>query len=519
MVMPGQNLPVELTEQNTLWTVDLDSKWCYSQPAVVGDRIIFGMDGTLTMPYNDDEITTEQGQVRCLDLHTGEMHWLLSLGASGYGPCATFTIEGDRIYFVHETNLFCLDLHGQENGNQGFQDEVKYVKQINTNKEDYAPTALPDVPYGDILWVLDLKQHGVDQHDASSGTPLIIGDYIAVSTSHSLGARPSSAHSKNPEDYAEQQERWLKGGLDTKKVPNIVVAHKDTGKLVAWDRQNIPEVYHSQWGSIAGGMVNGEPMIFWGDGYGFMHAFRVPEIPENHEGEPLDLEHVWFADGNPREYRYAEDGTERPYPHTMWKSEDLVRRKTGPSHFISTPVFHEGKIYGIIGRDLVYNHKYRGLGLGGGALTCFDPTGEGDVTETHIVWQNTEVGRSQSTPSIKDGILYVGSLDGHLYCVDIQDGSILSKVDLEHSILERSQMLTDGKIYVGTHSGSMAVFSEGPEPELLWEGRLRSPTTTPTPVGDMLLIGTHRNLHCFKKAAGPAPEPDEEDVTQADGSH
>jgi hypothetical protein len=65
----------------------------------------------------------------------------------------------------------------------------------------------------------------------------------------------------------------------------------------------------------------------------------------------------------------------------------------------------------------------------------------------------------------------------------------------------------------------MAVFSEGPEPELLWEGRLRSPTTTPTPVGDMLLIGTHRNLHCFKKDAGPAPEPDEEDVTQADGSH
>jgi outer membrane protein assembly factor BamB len=463
------------------------------------------------MPRHDGETTYQQGQLRCLDLQTGELHWLLAYGFSRYGPCATFTVEEDRVYFVHETMVFCVDLDGMADGNQGLQDEIAYCQDGHEKTGGYPATRLPDdVPYGDILWALDLSEYGVSMHDAGSGTPLIIGDQIWVTTSHSWGLRPSSAHFKNPEDYAEALERAMKNGGNTKLVPNIVVTDKMTGKLLAWDRTKMPEVYHSQWGSIAGGMVQGKPMVFWGDGYGFIHAFRVPEKPEDHSGEPLDLERVWYADGNPRHYRYAEDGSERPFPHTMWKSEDLVRRKTGPSHFISTPVFHEGKVYAIIGRDLVYNWKFKGLGLGGGALTCFDPTGEGDVTDTHIVWQNTEVGRSQSTPSIKDGLLYVGSLDGHLYCVDIKDGSMIYKKDLEHSILERSQMLTDGKIYVGTHSGTMAVLPEGPEPEILWEGRLRSATTTPTPVADMLLIGTHKDLTCFKKGAGPDPE----DMTQ-----
>ena len=428
MVIPGHDLPVDLDEANTRWTADSDSSYCYSQPTVVGDRVVIGM----------------------------------------------------------------------ADGNQGLTNEIEHASAARTHAhfDEKAPTHIPEnMAWGDILWVLEMKDFGVHTHDAGSGTPLIIGNHVWVTTSHSQGLRPAHAQIKDPEEYAQALER----GLNENPVPNIVVADKMNGRLLAWDRTKPLEVYHGQWGSLAAGDVDGETQVFWGDGYGFMHGFAIPEIPEGYTGEPLDLERLWWADGNPHHYRYADDGTELEYPHTHWKSPDQVRRKTGPSHFIGSPTFHNGKVYAGIGRDLIYNFKQRGLGLGGGAVTCFDPTGRGNVTDTHIVWQNTDVGRTHSTPSIKDGLLYIGSLDGHLHVLDAEDGSKIGNVDLHHAILERSQMVTDGKIYVGTHGGLMFTLSEGPEPEILWKGRFKSDLTTVTPVGDILLMGSHRELFAFRK--------------------
>ncbi len=502
MVMQGHNLPVELDESNTLWSVDADSYFCYSQPVVIGDRMIIGMSGKLPMPHNDDITVLNHSQVRCFDLETGEQNWVLALGQSRYGVCATFAVEENRLYFIDRTRLICIDLGGMADGNQGVTNELEHASRARTSErfKELPPTALPEgVPWGDILWVLELNDYGVRPHDAGSGTPLILGDQVWVSTSHANGVLPSPASAKGKEGYEEA----LAKGPNKSLAPNVVVADKMTGQLLAWDRSQIPQVYHGQWGSLAAGEVNGETQVFWGDGYGFMHAFRVPEIPAAHTGDPIDLEKIWWADGNPHEYRYAEDGSERQFPIGGYKAPENILRKTGPAHYIGTPVFHNGKVYAAIGRDRVYNYTFKGRALGPGALTCFDPTGRGNVTDTHIVWQNTEIGRTQSSVSIKDGVLYLGSLDGHLYCLDPETGALFSSVDLEHGILERSQMVTDGKIYVGTHGGSMYTLSEGPQPEVLWHGRFRPEVTTVTPVGDILLMGSHREFFAFRKDAGP----------------
>ena len=43
-----------------------------------------------------------------------------------------------------------------------------------------------------------------------------------------------------------------------------------------------------------------------------------------------------------------------------------------------------------------------------GLLTCFDVTGEGDVTKTNLAWTYPEIGACSATVSIADGLVYAG---------------------------------------------------------------------------------------------------------------
>ena len=494
MVLPAENLPADLTDANTLWHHETRLHHQYGQPAIVGDRVLVGAVGKVTMPAEDGgETTWRHGQVLCLDLGSGELVWRLTLGFRPYGVVATYAVEGDRIYFVHGKNLFCADLNGMADGNDGVQNELKIANETR-KREMFPGYALPEGPNGDVLWRVDFEPLGVDLHDAASGTPLILGDVVWVTTSHSLGMRSSTAQRKGPEDTWD----WYGG----KPGVNLVAVDKMTGDLLAIGKQAIPEVFHSQWSSVAAGEVNGRPLVFWGDGYGFVHAFAVPEAAA--EGEPPKLDEVWRLDANPHRYRYKPDGSERPYPFTMrrrtpdWEQ----RRLEGPGHIISTPVFHDGRLYVAIGRDIQYTRKVRGRGLGWGAVTCIDPAGSGDITATNILWRQTDIGRTQATPSILDGLMYIASLDGYLYCLDIGDGTVVWKHDLGHAVGERSQLVADGKIYVATDRGEMFVFRTGREPELLSETRLRGAPSTPVAVDNLLIVGNERGVKAYRKGAG-----------------
>ncbi len=495
MVMPARNLPAGLTEQNTLWTYELTAHHQYSQPAVVGDRVLLGLIDSVKMPTEDGgETNWRHGQVVCLDLKSGELLWRLILGYSRYGVVGTFAVDEDRFYFIHNRELFCADLDGMADGNDGVRTELQIANE--PRKRDRIPgTALPEGPNGDVLWRVDFEPLDVDIHDAASGTPLILGDMVWVTTSHSLGMRPSTAQRKGPEDTWDR--------YSGKPGVNLVAVHKVTGELIAIGKQAIPEVFHSQWSSVAAGEVNGRPLVFWGDGYGFVHAYAVPEAGT--DGEPTMLEELWRLDANPRHYRYTPHGSERPYPFTMrrrtpnWEQ----RRLEGPGHLISTPVFHDGRLYVAIGRDIQYTRKEKGRGLGWGAVTCIDPAGLGDITETNIIWRQTDVGRTHATPSILDGLMYVASLDGHLYCLDIEDGSIVWKHDLGHAVCERSQLVADGKVYVATDRGELSVFQTGREPTLLFETRLHGgPPSTSVATGEILIMANERGVRAYRKEAG-----------------
>lgn len=497
MVLDAQGLPVELTDENVLWKHEMKSNHLYGQPAIVGDKLLIGLCDNLTLPAADGETTTYQhSQAVCLDLDDGALIWRLALGYSRYGVCATYAIEDDRIYFISNTDFICADIGGMADGNDGATNELELL--TTGRKSSMTPgIGFPeDVPYGDVIWSMDLAELKVKIHDAGSGTPLIIGDTVWVTTSQSEGEKPATAQMKGPDDYPR--------GVTKTPIPNIVVADKMTGELLAVDEQIIPRVFHGQWSSLAAGVVDGRQLIFWGDGHGIVHAFAVPE---KYEGEkPIHLEEVWKCDANPHDYRYEADGSEWPYAFSHRgkdQEETHKRRFLGPAHPIGTPVFHEGRLYVGIGRDMVYNLREGGRGKGQGALTCIDPDGRGDITKTNILWQNREVGRTHSTVSIQDGLLYMPSTDGFIYCVDIKDGGILSKQDLGHAVADRSQLLADGKIYVTTDKREMYVIEAGRELKTLWSGKTEVEPATPLAWKDRLIIATKRGVIVYKKGANP----------------
>jgi outer membrane protein assembly factor BamB len=500
MAIEAHDLPAELTDANTLWTHEMRMNDLFSHPAVVDGKILVGMSGRLTLPGKDKDSTYEHAQVLCFELETGKLLWRLALGRSAYGVVGTFAIDQDRVYFIDQRRFICADLDGLADGNDGMTDEVRLAKRRKTHAhfDDVEPMALPESFGGDIIWVMNLEDLGVKTHDAGSGTPLVIGDHVWVTTSQDRGIRPATAQMKKP------PAKPLKPQPDI-RIPNIVVVDKISGKLVAVDEQPIPEVFHGQWSSLSSGMVAGRRVVFWGDGYGVLHAFAGDEFVDRPDG-PKHLKQLWRIDANPREYRYDDEGNLIPYPTTMGGDdrEHFIRiRHHGPSHLIATPVFHKGRVYAAIGRDRNYTNKEGGRGLGVGAITCVDPAVADDPTKAAIVWRNTDVGRTHTTPSIADGRLYVAGTDGYLYCLDISDGKTIYKHDLELGVFDRSHMLADGKIYVANRRGDMMVFAaEGEKPELLYKTRMVPPPATPMACGNRLILANTRGVTVYVKGAG-----------------
>jgi outer membrane protein assembly factor BamB len=498
MVFEAHDLAVAPVASNAVWRQDWKLQHLYSQPAVAYGRLLVGCSGVLSLPAADGaETRYNHSQVRCLDLESGNEIWKLALGYSRYGVVGTFALEGDRVYFIHGMDFLCVDLDGMADGNDGAQIEVEMATTNRRERDGPAGIGLPDGAYGDIFWRLDLKALGVGIHDAASGTPLVLGDTVWVTTSQDRGVRPASAQQKSKREGPPRHDPNI-------RIPNVVVVDKRTGRLLALDDQPIPEVFHSQWGSLSSGIVEGRRLVFWGDGYGILHAFEVPDSYPAAGEAALRLTEAWRVDANPRHYRYDPSGRERGYPWTMGRDDEVnALREGGPGHIISTPVFHDGRVYVAIGRDGNYCLKGGGRFLGQGAVTCVDPAGAGDVTESHVLWRQTDVGRFQATPSVADGRLYLAGMDGHLYCLDASNGRIVYRYDLERAVAERSQFLADGKLYVANRSGEFFVFRTGPIPELLFRERpdVRHPAT-PTACGDLLILAGSREIGVYRRGGG-----------------
>jgi hypothetical protein len=313
----------------------------------------------------------------------------------------------------------------------------------------------------------------------SNQTGLIVGNYLWIPTGHATGS---------------DCRYWYTNSVEWPWHPNIMVFDKRTGERVAQDDVEIGGHQHGNWGSLSSAVVNGQRQVFWGDAHGIVHAFKAPEtFPE---GEVSTLEEVWRCDANPKEYRVTEDGT--PMPYAAWFS-NAGPRTEGWCEIIATPVYHKGRLYVALGRDKAYSGRGGKRRIGDGGVVCIDPTGSGDVTDTHKLWF-TKINRTFCTPSIdEEGLLFVADHAGWVNCLDInQQGKLLWKEDIKACIWNYWQAVGDGKIYVMNEARDFHIIEADRDGGLLFHKEFRATNNPQAGMTDgILIVGTNRHLTAY----------------------
>jgi outer membrane protein assembly factor BamB len=460
------------TTRNVKWVAKLGSE-NYSSPVVANGKVFIGVnDSDLDDPRYK---STGGGALLGLDENTGKLLWRLVVPklmegkrSQDYddmhlGVCSTPTVDGDRVYIVtNRCDVLCLDINGMMDGNGGqFFDEARY------SVEPGEPPVEPRLGDADIVWRFDmLNQLPVFPHDASSCSPLVFGDCIYIGTGNGVD------DGKPPMPMS----------------PSVIVLDKKTGRLLAKDDEMIgSRVFHGQWSSPSLGIVNNKPMVFYGAGDGVCYAFEALRSPSESTGF---LPKAWSFDCNTPEHK-IHDGKPVTYDDGDKRDDNTTNHNDwnylGLDEIIATPVFYKNRVYVAVGRDPLHGAKTKG------GLFCIDATKTGDITQTGAIWRYADVGRSLSTVSIADGLLYISDDAGRVHCLDAETGKVYWVHDTQHEIWS-STLVVDGKVYVGTRK-DFVVLAAGKEAKVLAQINLGSQVRSTPAVSDgVLYVASQRYL-------------------------
>jgi outer membrane protein assembly factor BamB len=460
------------TTKNVRWVARLGSQTC-GNPTVAGGRVFVG---TNDFAIGDPRYrSTRGGLVKCLDEATGKLLWQLvipkletdkpnfNFDQLDLGVSSSPTVDGDRVYLVsNRCEVLCLDVHGMANGNDGpFRDEGQYT--VGPGR----PPVTPGPQDGDILWRYDMiGQLAVWPQDASNCSVLVHGDVVYVCTSNGV----DRSHDRLPNPLA----------------PSLIALDKRTGRLVAKDEEKIgTRTFHGHWSNPSAAEVGGKTLIFFGGGDGICYAFEaLAAVPEG----VVPLKKVWSFDCNPPHYR-IKDGKPIPYRTgdvRLHRGNANDGQYVGPSEIIATPAFTKNRVYVAIGQDPTH-------GRGRGMLSCIDATQSGDISRSGAVWQYDKIGRSLSTASIADGLLYIADVAGQLPCLDADTGQCYW-VHQTKAQIWGSTLVADGKVYLGTEKGFW-VLKAGRQKQVLHEIHVGAPVyNTPIVANGVLYVASHRYL-------------------------
>jgi outer membrane protein assembly factor BamB len=318
---------------------------------------------------------------------------------------------------------------------------------------DIREEAFKDDAAADIAWELDMcGRLGVFPHEATNSEVLPLGDLLIVSTSNGQ----NEGHTRVP----------------SPRAPSLIAVNKHSGELVWRAIGPGAQVLHGQWSSPVAADVNGRIQVLFGGGDGWLRAY---DAATGHE--------VWRFDGNPKDARWL------PRPGVPSRSS-----------IIASPVFADGRVFVAMGQS-------PGHGNAPSLVHAISPDGQGDVTETRLLWTSREVGRVVGTPIAKDGLLYVGDLGGTVHSLDAATGAHVWKHETHEAIWGCLQLAGD-RLYVGNVEGSMTVLRAGRRKELLAQIEMGAPLyARPAAIGDALYLATAKRLYLIaaegRRPGGP----------------
>ncbi len=450
------------------WIAKLGSQ-SYGNVTVADGRVFVGTNNAVP---RDPTYRGDRSNLMAFDEASGEFLWQLSVPKLGAGKvsdweylgiCSSPAVDGDRLYIV--TNLgevVCLDVDGMADGNDGpFTDELSYLSRGEAVDDEAEPGEM----VGDIIWRFDLREQlGVFPHNVTSNSPLVVGDRVYVGTSNGVD--------------------WSHTNVPSPRAPAFIGLDKNTGELVGEEGEGIcrqGRLLHSNWSSPAYAEPGGEPTVIFAAGDGWCYGFS-PETVTDEDGFDV-FKLLWKFDGNPKRYRFDEQGNPRRYA-----------TYEGPSEFIATPVVYRDRVYVGIGQDPEH-------GEGVGRLSCYDITKRGDITESGRVWVYDDLHRTISTVAIADGLVYAADYTGRLHCLDAETGEAYWVHDTRSHIWG-SPLAVDGKVYIGNEDGFVVVLRQGKELEVIDEVAMPSAVYgTPIVANGVLYVQCQTHLYAIAREA------------------
>jgi len=467
MVSAELGLPESFDAQsgrNIKWSAALGTE-AHSSPVIASGRIFIG---TNNGNPRDPKHQGDRGVLMCFDEESGKLLWQLVVPKRDEdiyfdwpqsGISSPATIEGDRVFLVsNRGEVLCLDAHGLANGNDGpFQSEGAHMTPHDTRE------LIPGPLDADIIWLFDLTSGaGIWSHDAAHSSILIDGDYLYLNS----GTGVDNTHKR----------------IRTPDAPSLVVLDKRTGKLIARDFEHIaPNIFHNTWCAPSLGEVNGRRMIFFGGGNGILYAFdALPKPGPLVETNKLTgLKKVWQFDFDP--------GAPKTNVHSFNSN-----RRESPSNFYGMPVFKENRIYLAGGGDLWW-------GKNEAWLKCIDAGKTGDVTTNGLIWSYRLEKHVMGTPAVVNGIVFIADCGRKFHCVDAQTGKPYWTHDLNGEAWA-SPLAADGKVYLGTRSGSFYVFAASKDKKLLSSCEFGQPiSSTAAAANGVLYVATMNRLYAVKE--------------------
>jgi outer membrane protein assembly factor BamB len=153
-----------------------------------------------------------------------------------------------------------------------------------------------------------------------------------------------------------------------------------------------------------------------------------------------------------------------------------------------SPVFGQGMIFAASGKN--------------GPLLALRPGGTGDVTKTHVVWQQGGAGPYVCSPLLAGDYLYAHDEQGFLACYDARTGKRQYRERLEGKFTA-SAAAGDDKVYVTNEDGTTFVIRAGPKFAVLARNALEEYTlASPAIAGKEMFLRTEHHLYCIAVASG-----------------
>lgn len=243
--------------------------------------------------------------------------------------------------------------------------------------------------------------------------------------------------------------------LEGTKDPYVVSLNKRTGELI-WKSVRPPEIYDPI-----------QPV--------YRKSYQTPIIIEVN-GRDLMISNSAFM----------------CFAHDVYTGEVVWTVEYGYDSTVSMPLYHNGIVYVNSGWIFLENKP---------SFTrqyAIDPSGEGDVTDTHVKWIYEDEVPQIPTPVIVDNRMYMVHDRGMVTCLDIQTGKPVWKEKLSGNF-NSSPVYAGGNIYFINVKGECTIIKPGDKFQIVAENNIgETVKTLPVFVRERMILRTEKNLFLIR---------------------